>query len=193
MHRVVLVSAVAAGLLLALSACGGSSSKSAQATTAETTVTRSTATTTANTNGATTTQATATTSQTTSTGTATSTTTAKAPRLPANECRRLTTLAAKMGQAFTGRTPAADTRAYADFLQQLAKTAPADIRDDFRVLADAYTKIADAVGAIFTKPGATPTPDQLKKLNDVGKDLNQGAITRAAGNVNAWLQQGCRR
>jgi hypothetical protein len=194
MNRVVLISVFAAGLLVALSACGGSGSKSAQST-STTAVTKTTATT-AETNATTTTQGTATSQASTTgtaTGTATPTTTAKTPRLPAVECQKLTRLASRMGQAFTGRTPAADSKAYADFLQQLAKTAPTDIRGDFRVLADAYTKIADAVAAVYNKPGATPTPDQLKKLENVGKELNQGEISRAATKVNAWLQQGCAR
>jgi hypothetical protein len=189
MHRVVLLSAFAAGLLLALSACGGgTASKSAHAK-SKTTVTKTTAKT-----ETTATQRTAT-SQTSTKGmaTKTATSTVKAPALPATECRRLATLAAKVGQAFTGRTPAADMRAYADFLQRLAKTAPTDIRGDFGVLADAYTEIADAVAAVYSSPRATPTPDQLKKLADVGKELNTGAIKRAADNVNAWLQQHCAR
>lgn len=98
-----------------------------------------------------------------------------------------------MGQAFTGRTPAADTRAYAAVLQRLAKTAPTDVRADFGVLADAYTKIASAVAAVYTGPGATPTSDQLKKLAAVGNELNTGAVDHAASNVNVWLQQNCVR
>jgi len=188
MKRTVLLSLFAAGLMLALSACGGgTSNKNAQAptTNAETT----TPTTSTKTKQARTTPASTTPTQTT----ATATSTVKAPSLPASECARLTVLAAKMGQAFNGSTPAADTRAYADYLQQLAKTAPTEIRGDFAVLADAYTKIADAVAAVYTKPGATPSADQLKKLTDVGRELNQGAIKRAADNINSWLQTGCSR
>ena len=106
---------------------------------------------------------------------------------------RLNVLAAKMGQAFTGRTPAADTKAYAEYLQQLAKTAPTDIRGDFGVLADAYTQVADAVAAFYSKSGAAADPDQLKKLTDVGRELNTAAMKDAADNVNAWLQTNCPR
>ena len=179
-----LLGALVAGLLLALSACGGGSgtNKSAGAATAsKTTATQRTAT--SQSPG----------SQTETTVPAKTTATAKAPGLPAAECRRLHTLAAKMGQAFTGRTPAADTRAYAAALQRLAKTAPTDMRGDFGVLADAYSKIAAAVAAAYTGTGATPTPDQLKQLADVGSELNTGAINDAASNVNVWLQQTCAR
>jgi hypothetical protein len=98
-----------------------------------------------------------------------------------------------MGQAFTSRTPASNTRAYALALQQLAKTAPTDIRDEFGVLADAYTKVADAVAAVYTGRKTAPTSDQLQQLANVGKELNTIAITGAANSVNAWLQKNCAR
>jgi hypothetical protein len=187
-----LLSAFAAGLLLALSACGegGGTNKSAAVKTSASKTTASHPQTTA-------VQHTAppqgSSTQTESPVPATPTTTAEASALPAAECRRLDTLAARMGQAFTGRTPAADTRAYAAALQRLAKTAPTDVRDDFGVLADAYSKIAGAVAAAYSGTRATPTSDQLKQLSDVGRELNTGAINRAASNVNVWLQQTCAR
>jgi hypothetical protein len=210
---VILLGAFAAGLLLALSACGGGATANKRAAvTAEaskTTATQPHTTATYSQTTGTQSQKTGTQPQTTgtqrttpsqipgtptvSTAPASSTATVKAPALPAAECRRLGVLAARMGQAFTGRTPAADTRAYASALQQLAKTAPTDMRDDIGVLADAYAKIASAVAVVYTGHRATPTPDQLKQLADVGKELNTGAIDQAATTVNVWLQRNCVR
>jgi hypothetical protein len=196
MKRTVLLGTLATGLVLALSACGGgggSSTKIARppSTTATKTVPKAT-TPTPKAKSHNPAPASAAPTQ-TQTRAPAAKPKPKAPSLPVSECRRLNVLAAKMGQAFTGRTPTADTKAYADYLQQLSKTAPTEIRGDFGVLADAYTKFAGAVAAVYTKPGATPSPDDLKKLSDVGKELNEGALKHAAANVNVWLQTGCSR
>lgn len=180
-----ILSAFAAALLLTLSACGGggTASKSARpgTMTSETTATQHTA------------PSQAPGLHTKNTATSTTTATVEATGLSAAKCRRLATLAAKMGQAFTSRTPASNTRAYAAALQQLAKSAPTEIRDDFGVLADAYTKVADAVAAVYTGRKTTPTTDQLQQLTKVGKELNTITIAGAANNVNAWLQKNCAR
>jgi len=211
MNRTLLLSLFAAGFLLALTACGGgTSSESAQptptsanrtapkaTTSPKRTAPKANATTSAKTSSKrsapTSTSSTKTTGNVTAPAPAPAPTKAKAPGLPASECHRLNVLAGKMGQAFNGRNPAADTKAYAAYLQQLAKTAPTDIRGDFGVLADAYTQVADAVAAVYSKPGATSDPDQLQKLTDVGRELNTAAIKDAADNVNAWLQTNCAR
>jgi hypothetical protein len=113
--------------------------------------------------------------------------------LPRTDCRKLTRLARKMSHTFYGHTPAGDTKTYADFLQQLAKRTPSGIRDDFGVLANTYTRIADALAQVYTDPAVRPTAAQRATLADVGKELDTSAVHRAAGNLNAWLQQSCGR
>src|SRR3954447_2334344 len=174
-----LASVFSAGLLLTAAGCGGSgeskvsapaTSTSAHATKAATTDTKVAATRAkAAPSGAKTTAKT-----TTSAHTTTATTTPKVPALAVTDCRELASLARRMGQAFNGHQPAADAKAYADFLHQLADRGPAEFRGDFAVMAEAYGKIADALAAVYTSPTVQPTDEQKAQLADVGKALNTG-------------------
>jgi Flp pilus assembly protein TadD len=105
-------------------------------------------------------------------------------------CRDLAGLSTKLGQAFTG-TANGDVKAYADYLNALADKAPADIRPDFKVIADAYTKILGALGNTNLNSGSPPDPATLAKLVKVGQSLNQPALAKASANIGAWLQKNC--
>jgi hypothetical protein len=169
--RIVLALALGA-LVLAAAGCGGGG-KSASSTTT-TTETTSTA---------------AQSSTTTTTTTASTTTGANVSGIAsASNCRELADLSGKLAQAFGG-TPSADSKKYAAFLQAYAERAPADIRPDFQTLADAYSKIAGALGG-YT-PGSTPSAAQLAKMMKAVQGLDQAKITQAGQNIGAWVQKNC--
>jgi len=199
-----LAGVVAAGLLLAVTGCGGKSNISAPATSTTAHTTKAAT----PTNKAKTTApktatkpktypaqtapaTTATKPKTRPTQTAPATTTKKGPELALSDCRKLARLSRRMGQAFSGHTPAADAKAYADFLHQLADRGPAEFRGDFAVMADAYGKIASALATVYTSPTARPTEKQQAQLTEVVKTINTGTLTQAAGEINTWLAQAC--
>ena len=98
-----------------------------------------------------------------------------------------------MSHAFYGHTPAADTKAYADYLQQLATRTRNDIRVDFGTLGNTYTRIAAALAEVYTSPAVRPTAAQRTTLADLGKELDTSAVHQAASHLNTWLQQSCGR
>jgi len=171
--RIVLALALGALVLAAAGCGGGGKSASSTTTTTETTTTAaqsSTTTTTTASSGSTTTGANV-------SGIAS-----------ASNCRELADLSAKLGQAFGG-TPSGDSKKYAAFLKAYADRAPAEIRPDFQTLADAYGKIAGALGD-YT-PGQQPSAAELAKLMKAVQGLDQAKITQAGQNISAWVQKNC--
>jgi hypothetical protein len=169
-------------LVLAVGAAGCGSSSS---TTTTTTTTAAAATTTAA----------ATTAATTAAGTtsAAATTTPSAAGLGAlgssANCLQLASLGATIGKAFTGA--AGDPAKEAALLQQFAAAAPPAIKADFQTIADAMTKVANALQGVNLKSGATPDPATLAKLAALSSQLNIPALTAASRHIATWAAANC--
>ena len=70
--------------------------------------------------------------------------------------------------------------------------APEEIRADVQVLADAFTKYADALGDLDLEPGETPSQEDALKLTQALGSLNQAEVTAAAERVAAWTTENCK-
>ena len=171
--------------LFALTAagCGGGGNKESAGTTTEATVP---ATTEAATTEAATTEAATTEAATTQ---AVTTTSKLAGIASAKNCRDLAEVGQKFSAAFSGAAKAQNLKKEAQLLKEFADRAPAEIRDDFEVLGDYMTKIANAVGNL--KPGATPNAQTLAKLQKLSTEIDQQKLTRASTNISAWVQKNC--
>lgn len=106
----------------------------------------------------------------------------------AANCKQLADLGSKFSQAMSG-TDTQDTKKVAQLLQEFASKTPSDIRPDFQVLADAYTKIADAIGNV--KPGSVPDPTVLAKLAKLSGEIDSAKLTTASEHISAWVQKSC--
>jgi hypothetical protein len=124
---------------------------------------------------------------TTTTTTATATTQSTTAATSAN-CRNLAQSASKFSQALTGAE--GNLKKQAQLFQEFANKAPAEIRSDVQTIADAFTKIANA--GVSLKAGQTPTADQVAKLQQAVKGIDQAKVTQASRNVAAWVQKNCR-
>lgn len=162
---------------LTAAGCGGGGSKSAATTAAATT------------------EATTTQSQATSTESKPATTTSSSSELggiaTASNCKELTDLGQKFSSAFSGASNSNDLKKEAQLLKEFADKTPADIRPDFEVVADYLTKIAEVAGSV--KPGSTPDPATLAKLQKVATEVNQQKLTQASQNITAWVQKNCHK
>jgi predicted small secreted protein len=181
---------VLVAVALSLAACGGGGGKSSTPA-AETTTAATTTEAVTTTEAATTVEA-----ATTATTEAAGTTTVAAPPPPppavsgiANaDCRRLADVSTKLSQALSG-TGGTDIQKTAKFLQDFANQAPSDIRADFKAIADAYSKIADALkGVDLTKQ---QDPQTLAKLQKLATEIDQAKLTKASSNISAWVQKNC--
>src|SRR3954451_24272547 len=87
------------------------------------------------------------------------------------------------------RTTSTPWRAQA--LQDVADQAPDEIKDDFQTLADAYGKIADALGDANLGSGQVPSADTIAALQALSKDIDTAKLAAASSNISTWLTQNC--
>jgi hypothetical protein len=170
MWRTVALAAVAL-LLLVAAACGGDDDESAADTTAA-----------AATDGATTEEPAATSEDEEESDESTD-------FASAESCAELAELGNKVSSAIGGA--GGDTEQTKEFLNEFADEAPDEIADDFQVIADAYTKIVDALGDANVEAGETPDPEALAELQRVAGEIDQAELEEANRNITAWVTENC--
>jgi hypothetical protein len=170
--RAILIAALGA-LLLTAAACGGDDDESAADTQAPAAATTDEADTTeGETEGA-------------------ETEAAEEPDFAGTEnCKEFQELGAKVSAALGG-TGADDADATKELLNEFADDGPEEIRDDLRVIADAYSKIADALADLELEPGETPNAEDALKLQEIAGEIDQAELTEANTNITAWVSENC--
>ena len=106
------------------------------------------------------------------------------------ECRELVGLGAKVTEALGGAA-GGDVEDTQEFLDAYADEAPEEIRDDFKVIAEAYGKIAEALERVDVSSGAQPDPEALAKLQALASELDQPRLEEANENITAWVNENC--
>ncbi len=107
----------------------------------------------------------------------------------AANCRELADLSTKFSEAAGGATDSGDLKKVAQLLREFAAKTPSDIRPDFKVFADAYTKIAEAFGNV--KPGTVPDAATMAKLQKLSTEIDSAKLAQASQKVSVWLQKNC--
>jgi hypothetical protein len=105
-------------------------------------------------------------------------------------CRQFVQFASEFSQALSG-TGDTDVQEAADTMQKFADEAPEDIRDDFQTLADAYSKIADALEGVDLSSGQTPDAGTIAKLAQLSQEIDSTELTEASQNISDWTQENC--
>ncbi len=162
---------VLAALLLVAAGCGGGK-KAAGTTAASTPATTQAATTEA-----------------ASTGAASTTGSNLSGLASSSNCKELADLGAQYSKAITGAANGQDLKKTGQLLEEFASKTPSDIRPDFKVVADAYSKLAGTIGTL--KPGTTPDPATLAKLQKLIAGLDQARLTQATQHISKWMRQNC--
>ena len=155
--RLKLICAVLAGLLLVAAPGCGSKKKSAATTTAATTTKEAT--------------------------TSTTTTSAGGNALSGTDCQKLTAASQTFANVTSGNVPK-DINAQLARVKALAAVAPAAVKGDFVVLAEASA----AYAKLGLKSGQQPTPAQLQQLLAT---LNIPKLTQALQHLSTWAQKNC--
>jgi hypothetical protein len=106
------------------------------------------------------------------------------------ECRELVELGTKVSQALGG-TGGPELENTQEFLDEFADEAPEEIRDDFQVIAEAYAKIAEALGDVDVSAGAQPDPEAIAKLQQLSQELDQAELEEANRNITEWVEENC--
>ena len=167
-----------AALALVAAGCGGSGKKK---NAAATTTTAAATTTQATTTEATTTQATTT--------QATTTTSSLSGIASAKNCKDLADLGQKFSAAFGGTANGQDVKKQATLFKEFADKAPSDIRADFQVIADYFSKIATVAGNL--KIGQTPDAATIAKLQKLSTEIDQTKLAAASKHIATWSQKNC--
>jgi maltose-binding protein MalE len=107
----------------------------------------------------------------------------------AANCRQLADLGSQFSNAIGGAANSGDLKKEAQLLQEFAAKAPAEIRADFKVVADDFAKIAEAVGEL--KPGTVPDASALAKLQKLSTQIDSTELQQASTNITSWLQKNC--
>jgi hypothetical protein len=108
--------------------------------------------------------------------------------LASEDCLELAAASAGLGQAFA--TPGSDFEGE-DAFRELADDVPDEIRDDWQILADAYSDYAEALADIDLSAGETPDAETLQEIQQAIASIDQASVTEASNNIAAWAQQNC--
>jgi hypothetical protein len=109
--------------------------------------------------------------------------------LSSDKCREYVQLISSYASALSG-AGGTDTERAAQALQDVADQAPDEIRDDFQTLADAYSKIADALKGVDLSSG-TPDASAIAKLQKLSQEIDEQKVTQASTNISTWLTKNC--
>lgn len=110
--------------------------------------------------------------------------------LPSGECLELVNAAAALGQAFAAGA-STDLDESSEQFAEFAEQVPEEIRDDVRILADAYAEYADAIGDIGIEAGQTPTAEQITEFQQALATIDQASVTAASARIEAWADANC--
>jgi hypothetical protein len=95
--------------------------------------------------------------------------------------------------AFTGQIDEDELQASADELRAMADGAPAELKNDLEVIANAlgdfYSGLADI--GIDVSGGAIPTPEQLNQLSELSESFDTEELQTATDNIDAWFEANC--
>ena len=59
------------------------------------------------------------------------------------------------------------------------------------MLANAMDEIAEALKDVDLSSGATPDPETIQKLQELGQTLDNAEIQQASDNLEAWATENC--
>ena len=104
-------------------------------------------------------------------------------------CKDLANSATELSNALTGAK--GDIQKSAQLFQQFADKAPSEIRSDIETIASAYTKLASALKGVNLQSGQAPSAQQLAKLQQLSKSIDQAKLTQAEQNISKWVQKNC--
>jgi hypothetical protein len=128
-------------------------------------------------------------SDTTTSGTDTSAGAAIAALASSGNCKSLSDLGASFASAFSGTN--SDPEKEAQAFQQMVDAAPDEIKGDMQVIADDFSKIADALKGVDLSSGKTPDAQALAKIAALQGSIDQQKLQQAETHITAWATANC--
>lgn len=111
--------------------------------------------------------------------------------LATGECRELVDASSQLSQALGAAGASGDLGDSSEFFDEFADRAPDEIRDDFQILAEAYSEYADALGDVDLQSGETPSAEDLQALQEALSSIDQAEVTAASQRISEWATANC--
>ena len=105
------------------------------------------------------------------------------------ECAQFAGISSKLSESLSGQD--ANLEEAARVFDEIADEVPDEIKDDYRVIADNFAKIAEALKDVDLTSGAVPDPEALAKLEELGRTLDSAEVQQATENLEAWARENC--
>lgn len=105
------------------------------------------------------------------------------------ECAEFAGLSARLSQALSGSS--SDLGSASEVFDELADQVPAEIQDDYEVLADNFRELADALEGVDLSAGETPSQEDLARIQEITQSLDTPEVREAAENIEAWATENC--
>jgi hypothetical protein len=111
--------------------------------------------------------------------------------LASGDCAELIGASAALSEAFGAAGTSGDLGDAGTAFDSLADRVPDEIRDDFQVLADAYSEYADAIQDIGLEAGETPSAEQIGELTQALSAIDTQGVSEASTNISTWASANC--
>ena len=104
-------------------------------------------------------------------------------------CAELAGIGSRLAASLSGQ--GADLDEASELFDEIADQVPDEIKDDYEVVAENFGKIAEALKDVDLTSGATPSAEDLAKLQELTASLNSPEIQEASANISAWAEKNC--
>jgi hypothetical protein len=123
--------------------------------------------------------------------TQTSATTSSGGGFASGDCLTLLASARKLSQELSSAGNSGNLQKAEQLFQQFVSKAPAEIKPDLQVLADALSKYLKTIGGLHLKPGKVPSAQTLQKLQQALASVNEAKVQAAQKHLDAWAKTHC--
>jgi hypothetical protein len=109
-------------------------------------------------------------------------------------CQKLVDLAEAYGKALAAAGSGGDSgdiAESAEVFQRFADEVPEEVRDDFQVMADAFSRYAEVLADVDLSSGETPDADTIAKLQTLFTGDEAEEVQAASDRISAWSNENC--
>lgn len=103
----------------------------------------------------------------------------------------LSSVPAALSTAATGQADLSALQDQAEAFSEVADQVPAEVADDFQVVADVFAEIASTLDGVSLEPGQVPDQATIDALTELSTTLSDPAYSAASTNVAAFFAGGC--
>ena len=105
------------------------------------------------------------------------------------ECAQFAGISSTLAQSLSGQDANIEDAAKA--FDEIADQVPDEIKDDYQVIAENFSKIADALKGVDLTSGQAPSPEALAKLQELSASMDSAEVQQASQHIEAWVQEHC--